>query len=95
MPAHYGQILPHRKMAEKLLHECVSIRPGFCKEQSPGRETIDAMHNESSLSPRFQFCGKKRQRGWLIGAGDRYSQKSGRFIEDHDGVVFVEDGKRL
>ena len=29
----------------------------------------------------------------MIGAGGRYSQKSGRFIEDHDGIVFVEDGK--
>jgi len=51
------------------------------------------MHNEGPLSLRFQFCGKKRQSGWFIGACDRYSQKSGRFIEDYDGIVFEEDGK--
>jgi len=80
-------------MAEKLSNECVSIRLGFCKEQNPGRETIDAMYDKGSLSLRFQFCGKKRQGGRCIGAFHRHSQKSGRFIEGHDRIVFVEDGK--
>ena len=53
MPANYGEILPHRSMAEKLSNECVSIRLGFCKEQDPGRETIDAMYDKGSLPPRF------------------------------------------
>lgn len=93
MPANYYKILPHRTMAEKLSNEGISIGLAFCEKQSPGRETIDAMDNQGSLSLRFQFCGKKRQGGRSIGAFDRHSQKSGRFIEGHDGVVFVEDGK--
>ena len=71
------EILPHRTMAEKLSNECVSIRLGFCKEQNPGRETIDAMYDKGSLSLRFQFCEKKRQGGRCIGAFHRHSQKSG------------------
>ena len=93
MPANYCQILSHRSMAEKLSNECVSIRFGFCKEQSPGRETIDAMYDKGSLSLRFQFCGKKRQGRRCIGAFHRHSQKSGRFIQGHDRIVFVEDDK--
>lgn len=50
MPANDCEILPHRSVAEKLLNQCVSIRPGFCKEQDPGSVTIDAMHDKSPLS---------------------------------------------
>ncbi|HMH07842.1 MAG TPA: hypothetical protein VK579_14270 [Terriglobales bacterium] len=93
MAANYCEILSHRAMREKLSNECVSIRPGFCKEQNSRRETIDAMYDKGSLSVRFQSCGKKRQGGRCIGALHRHSQKPGRFIDDHDCIVFVEDGK--
>jgi hypothetical protein len=93
IPANYCEILSHRSMAEKLSNECVSIRLGFCKEQNPGRETIDAMYDEGSLSLRFQFCGKKRQGGHCIEAFHRHSQKSGGFVKGHDRIVFEEDGK--
>jgi hypothetical protein len=93
MPANYREILPHRSMAEKLSDECVSIRLGFCKEQNPGRKTIDAMYDKCSLSLRFQFCGKKRQGGRSIGALHRHSRKSGGFVDGHDGIVFVKRDK--
>ena len=93
MSAHDREILPHRSVAEKLSNQRLSIRLGFCKEQNPGRKTIDAMHHKGSLSPRFQFRGKQRPCGRRIGAFHRHRWKSGRFIEGHDGIVFVEDNK--
>jgi hypothetical protein len=50
MSANYCEILPHRSVGEKLSNERVSIRPGFCKEQDPGRVTINAMYNKGALS---------------------------------------------
>src|SRR6266566_8865992 len=61
MPANYREVLPHRSMAEKLLHECISIRLSFRKEQNPRRETIDAMYDKGALSLQCKFCGKQRQ----------------------------------
>lgn len=92
MPANNGEILPQGSMSKKLPNQRVSIVLGFCKEENPRRETINAMYDKDPLFLRFQFCGKKRQGGRRIGAFDRHSQKSGRFIERHDGIVFVEDG---
>lgn len=60
MPANNGEILPQRSMSEKLPNQRVSILLGFCKEENPRRETINAMYNKGPLSLRFQFCGKKR-----------------------------------
>lgn len=57
MPANYCKILSYRSMTEKLSHEYVSIPLGFCKEQNPGTETIDAMYHKGSLHLGFQFCG--------------------------------------
>ncbi len=93
MSADYCEILPHRSVSEKLSNECVSIRLGFCKEQNPGRKTIDAMYDKGPLSPRFQLCRKQRQCGRCIGAFHRHSWKSSRLIEGHDGIVFVERNK--
>jgi hypothetical protein len=92
-PANYREILPHWSMAEKLSNECISIWLSFCKEQNPGRKTIDAMYDKGSLSLQFKFCGKKRQSGRSIRAFDRHGRKSGRFIEDHHGIVFVKHEK--
>ena len=77
-------------MAEKLLNECISIRLSFRKEQNPRRETIDAMYDKGSLSLHYKFCGKQRQSGRGIRTGNRHGRKSGRFIEDHNGIVFVK-----
>jgi len=93
MSANYCEILPHRSVAKKLSNECVSIRLGFCKEQHPGRKTIDAMYDKGSLSPRLQFCRKQRPCGRCIGAFHRHRWKSGRFIEGHNSIVFVERNK--
>ena len=49
MSAHYGEILPHRSVAEKLLNERFPIQPGFCKEQNPRRVSIDAMYDIGPL----------------------------------------------
>jgi hypothetical protein len=80
-------------MGEKLSNQCVSTTLGFCEEQNPGRKTIDAMHNKSSLSLRPQLRGEKRQGGRRIGAFDRHGEQSWRFIDGHDGIVFIEDGE--
>ena len=77
-------------MAEKLSNQCVSIRLGLGKEQNPGRKTVDAMDDKGSLSLPSQFRGKKRQGGRSIGALHRHGRKSGRFVNGHDGIVFVK-----
>jgi hypothetical protein len=82
-------------MSEKLLDECISIQLSFRKEQNPRRETIDAMYHKGALSLRCKSCGKQRQSGRDIGAVNRHSRKSGRFIEDHQGIVFVKHGKLM
>ena len=92
-PANDREILPDGSMGEKLSNECIAIRPGFRKQQNPGRKTIDAMHDQGSLSLQLEFCGEKRPSGRSIGALDRHSRKSGRFIEDHYGIVFVKHEK--
>src|SRR5579859_5343839 len=93
MTANGCEILPHRGVPDKLLHECFSIRPGFCKEQNPGRVTIDAMYDKGPLPFRFQFCRKKREGRWKIGIVRRHRQHFGRLIEDYNGIVFVKDAK--
>jgi len=90
MPANYREILANRSVAEKLSNQCISIRLGSCKEQNPGRKPINAVYDKRSLSLLFQFGRKQRPCGWRIGAFHRHSRQSGRFIEDHDGVVFVQ-----
>lgn len=92
-PANNREILPDGSMGEKLPNEYIAIRRGFRKEQNPGRKTIDAMHDQGPLSLQFEFCGEKRPSGRSIGALDRHSRKSGRFIEGHHGIVFVEHEK--
>ena len=93
MAANYRQVLSHRSMGKKLSNQCIPIPRAFCKEQNPGREPIDAMDDKGSLSLRFQFCGKKRQGGRCIRAFYRNSQKSGRFIDGNNRIVFVEDSQ--
>ena len=89
-PANYREILPHRSMAEKLSNEYVPVRLSLRKKQNPGRKTIDAMYGKSPLSPQFESCGKKRQRGRSVGAFNRNSRKPGGFIDDRHGIVFVK-----
>jgi len=91
--AQYREIPPYGSMVEKLSHQRISIRTGLCKQQSPGGKTIDSMHDQGSLSPRLEFCDKQRQSGRSIRALNRHSQKSGRFVENDHGIVFVKHGK--
>ena len=90
----YGQILPERSMRKKLTHEHVPVGTGFRKEQSSGGKTIDAMYDKGPLPLAFQLRGKQRQSRRSIRALDRYCQKSGRFVENDRGIVFVKHGKR-
>jgi hypothetical protein len=91
--AEYREILPYGSMVEKLSHQRISIRTGLRKQQSPGGKTIDAMHDQGSLSLQLEFCGKQRQSGRSIEALNRHSQESGRFVENDHGIVFVKHGK--
>ena len=59
-PANDRQILPFRRMPEKLPDQCVPIRLSFGKEQHPGSKAVDPMNDQRPLSLPFQFCGKKR-----------------------------------
>lgn len=59
-PAQYRQILPHWSVAEKLANEDLSIRLGLCEEQNAGREPVDAMDDQGSLSLPRQSRGKQR-----------------------------------
>jgi hypothetical protein len=51
------------------------------------------MYDKGSLSLQSESGGEKRPSGRSIGALDRHSRKSGGFIEDHHGIVFVKHGK--
>jgi len=51
------------------------------------------MHDQGSLSLQFEFCDKQRQGGRSIGALNRHSQKSGWFVENDHGIVFVKHRK--
>lgn len=51
------------------------------------------MHDKRALSLRIQFCGKQSQGGRCVSAFDRHGRKSGRFIDGHHSIVFVEQEK--
>ena len=91
--AQYREISPYGSMVEKLSHQRISIRTGLGKQQGPGGKTIDAMYDQGPLSLQLEFCGQQRQGGRSIGALNRHRQKSGRFVENDDGIVFVKHGK--
>jgi hypothetical protein len=93
--AQYREIPPYGSMVEKLSHQRISIRTGLCKQQCPGGKTIDAMHDQRSLSLRPEFCDNQGQSGRSIGAANRHSQKSDRFVENDHSIVFVKHGKLL
>jgi hypothetical protein len=92
-PANHREILPHWRMPEKLSNECIPIGFSLRKEQNSGRKTIDAVYDVGPLPLQLQFRGKKRPSGRSIGAPNGHSRKSGRFIEDHHGIVFVKHEK--
>lgn len=87
------EIFPHRGVPDKLLHQCFPIGPGFCEQQNPGRETIDAMNDKGPLPPGFQFRRKNRKRGRGIGVIRGHREQSGPLIEDDNGIVFVKHVK--
>lgn len=49
MTANCCEIFPHRSVSDKLTHQCLSIRPGFSKQQNPRRGAIDAMYDKNPL----------------------------------------------
>lgn len=77
-------------MGEKLSNEPVPVRFGLRKEQNSGRETVDAMDDEGSLSPGLQFRNKQGQGGRRLGAWDGDSGKAGGLVDGHNGIVFVK-----
>ena len=77
-------------MGEKLPHQRIPVGTGLGKQQNPGGKTIDAMHDQGPLSLRLEFSDQQRQSGRSIGALNRHSQKSGRFVENDHGIVFVK-----
>jgi hypothetical protein len=91
--AQYREIPPYGSMVKKLSHQRISIRTGLRKQQSPGGKTIDAMHDQGSLSFQLEFCDKQRQSGRSVVVLNRHSQKSGRFVENDHGIVFEKHGK--
>jgi hypothetical protein len=54
MPANHRQVLPYRSMREKLPYQHVSIRLSLGKQKNAGRETINPMNDQSSLSLSLQ-----------------------------------------
>ena len=93
MTANCCEILPHWSVSDKLLNECFSIWPGFCKEQNPRCLTIDSMDDKGPLPLWFQFCRKKRKGRGKIGVILGHRQHFGRLIEDYNGIVLVKDAK--
>jgi hypothetical protein len=80
-------------VVEKLSHQIISVRPRLGKQQSSGGKTIDAMHDQGSLPLRLESRGEQRQSRRMIGALNRHSQKSSRFVQNHHGIVFVKHGE--
>lgn len=60
MPAHQRQVLPDRSMRKKLSNQRVPITHGFGEQQNSGRETIDTMYHQSSLSESLQVLRQER-----------------------------------
>ena len=54
MPPHDCQILPLRRMCDKLPNQRVPIPVGGGKEQHPGGKPVDAMYDKHSPPDRFQ-----------------------------------------
>ena len=90
LPADYREILPLRRMGEKLSHECIAIRLGFREEQNTGRKAVDTMDDKRSLSPGSQGRREERPGGRSIRAFHRHGRKTGGLVQGHDGIVFVE-----
>jgi hypothetical protein len=93
MSANHGEIFPHRSMSEKLSDECVAVGLSLSKKQKPGGKAVNAMHDEGSLFSAPQFSRKQRPRGRGVGVWHGNGGKSGRFIEGHHGIVFVNNGQ--
>ena len=93
MSADHRKILPHRSVAEKLLHQRVAVPLSLGKEHNSGGEAIDAVYDKCLLPLPFQFAGKKRPDGRRVGAFHRHCGKAGRLINRHNRVVFIKHGK--
>ena len=93
MPANNRQILPHRRMAEKLMNQDIAVPLGLGKEHDPGGNPVNAMHDKSLLSLPLQFRRKKRPGGRRIRTFHRHSCQSRGLVDGHDCVVFIKENE--
>lgn len=89
------QVLSDRSVREELPNQSVAITCGLGKEKDAGGEAIDAMNDIGPLPSRFEFRREQRQRGRGLSAFHGNSEHSSRFIDGHNGVVFVQDDESL
>ena len=53
VPAHDCEILPYRRVFEKLANQGLAVRPSFGKQEDSGGVAIDAMDDEGALPLMF------------------------------------------
>lgn len=87
------EILPHRRVCDELADQRFAIGLGLGKQQQARGEPVDAVDNERPLSSKLKFRSEQRLYRRRIRTFDRYRQKSGGFIDNHDGVVFIHNGQ--
>jgi hypothetical protein len=92
MAPHDGQILPLRRVREKLSNQRVPIHFGGGKELHSGCKPVDAMYDKNPPSDRSQCFGEQGPRGRSIRPFHGYRRKAGRFIDGEDGIVLVKHG---
>jgi hypothetical protein len=78
-------------MSKKLPHQRIPVPISLGKQQNAGGEAIDPMHDQSPLSLQLQVCDQQRQSGRRIGSLDRHSQKSCRFVDNDNDIIFIKD----
>lgn len=89
--AHHGLIFSYRRMCQKLPDQRIAIVIGFGEQQNAGSKPVNAMHNQRALPFRLQLRDQQRQSRRNIRAFDRHRQQPGRFVEDDDSIIFIED----
>src|SRR6478609_568211 len=88
--AHHRQILPYRRMRQKLADQRVAITVRLGKQKDAGGKPVNAMDDQSALPSRLEFSDQQRQRRRDVGAFDRHSQQPGRLVEDNHSIVFIK-----
>jgi hypothetical protein len=89
-PAKDRQILPYRRMIEKLPNQDLPVMLRFGEKQNTRRETIDAVDHQGSLPLPGESCREQRQSGRPFRTFDRHGSQAGRLIKNHHGIVLIE-----